>query len=210
MRAMADGPAPGMSSRSPAPRQLPCSGQGPTAWGANPREHAAYGGCVVFHTAMAEGDLGSRSRSFVRVRAGRIVEVHVRRLADVGDVAALHAQVREAIRHVGPEPIVCADHRLASPLASDVADACSRAMRQLGRAVVRGALLLDPGNTMYNLQIDRVVRCSGSARRLLTDIDDLRAWVGAALAGSERDACGDLFAVPRCSSEGSLGVAGRG
>ena len=96
----------------------------------------------MFHTAMSDGDFGNRARSFVRVRAGRLVEVHVGRLAEVGEVAALQYEIREALRGVGPEPVLCADHRFASPLAGAVADACAHALRQTSCLAVRGALLL--------------------------------------------------------------------
>jgi hypothetical protein len=143
---------------------------------------------------MVDGNVGSRARSVARILAGSIVEVCVRRLASVGDVAALHAQVVEALLRAGPRPVICADHRHASPLSRDVADAWSRVMRENNASGVRGGILLDPSNTMYNLQIERVVGCAGNpARRLFTDIDLLRAWIGGTLSPSERKALDDLF-----------------
>ncbi len=68
-------------------------------------------------------------------------------------------------------------------------------MRRNDGHVVRRGLLLEPSNAMYNLQLERVVRCAGnSSRRFFTGIDKLRDWVGEALSGSERGALGDLFA----------------
>ncbi|MGO9837419.1 MAG: hypothetical protein ACLP1X_24785 [Polyangiaceae bacterium] len=145
-------------------------------------------------TLMVDGNVGSRARSVARMLAGSIVEIRVRRLASVGDIGALHAQVVEALRRAGPRPVICADHRLASPFSRDVADAWSRVMRENNASGVRGGILLDPSNTMYNLQIERVVRCAGNtARRLFTDIDLLRAWIGGTLNPSERKALDDLF-----------------
>ena len=149
----------------------------------------------VSQTLMVDGNVGSRARSVARILAGSIVEVRVRRLANVGDVAALHAQVVAAIRRAGPRPVICADHRLASPLSREVADAWSRVMRQNNASGVRGGLLLDPSNVMYNLQIERVVRCAGNpGRRLFVDIDLLRDWIGGPLSESERKALDGLFA----------------
>ena len=123
------------------------------------------------------------------------MEVHVRRLADLDDVAALKVQVAAAIRRAGPGAVICADHRFGSPLSSEVADAWSCVMRRNDGHVVRRGLLLEPSNAMYNLQLERVVRCAGnSSRRFFTGIDKLRDWVGEALSGSERGALGDLFA----------------
>ena len=143
---------------------------------------------------MVGGNVDGRARSNARILAGSIVEVRVRRLANMGDVAALHAQVVEALRRAGPRPVICADHRLASPLSRDVADAWSRVMRQNNASGVRGGLLLDPSNAMYNLQIERVVRCAGNpSRRLFVDIDILRDWIGGPLSESERKALDGLF-----------------
>jgi hypothetical protein len=76
------------------------------------------------------------------------VEVHIRRLADVGDVAALHAQVQHAISRAGPGAVICADHRLASPLSREAADAWSRVMRQNNGSLALAGVLLDPTNMM--------------------------------------------------------------
>ena len=123
------------------------------------------------------------------------MEVHVRRLADLEEVAALRVQVAAAIRGAGPGAVICADHRFASPLSSAVADAWSGVLRKNDGHVVRRGLLLDPANVMYNLQLERVVRCAGNgSRRFFTAIDELRDWVGEALNGSERGALVDLFA----------------
>jgi hypothetical protein len=148
----------------------------------------------MYQTLMVDGNVGSRARSVARILTGSIVEVRVRRLANVADVAALHAQVVEAIGRAGPRPVVCADHRQASPLSRDVADAWSRVMRQNNVSGMREGLLLDPANAMYNLQIERVVRCAGNlSRRLFVDIDILREWIGGPLSESERKVLDDLF-----------------
>lgn len=142
---------------------------------------------------LADDDARS-TPSFARVRSNRIVEVHVRRLATVDDVESLHAQVSAAVRRTGPRAVICADHRSASPLSREVADAWSRNMRDNNRSMMRGALLLDPTNAMYNLQVERVVHCAGSpSRRLFADIEELRDWVSDALTEPERKALRGLF-----------------
>lgn len=142
---------------------------------------------------LTDGDARGRA-SFARVRAARIVEVHVRRLATLDDVESLHAQVSAAVRRAGPSAVICADHRFASPLSGEVADVWSRKMRGNNGGVVRSALLLDPANTMYNLQVERVVHCAGSsARRLFAQVEELRDWVSDALTEPEREALRALF-----------------
>lgn len=115
-------------------------------------------------------------------------------MASAADVTELKARVSSAIASVGPGGVICADHRFASPLTPDVADAWSAAMRRRSRAPMRVGLLLDPSNTMYNLQIERVVQCVGNpGQRLFHDLHDLREWVGEALTEQERAALLDVF-----------------
>ncbi len=136
------------------------------------------------------------ARSFARVLVGRVVEVRVRRLADRREVEALNAEVFASIRAAGKGAVICADHRSVGPLSREVADAWSRGMRGANGGIVRGGLLLDPANTMYNLQVERVVHCAGnSARRLFVDIGALRDWVGEALTEAERQALHGLFSL---------------
>jgi hypothetical protein len=143
---------------------------------------------------VGAGDLGGEQRSFARVRAGRIVEVHVRRLADRGDVESLRTQVKATLRLAGAGPVICADHRFASLQSWDAADAWSNAMRGSGGSVVRSGLLLDRANAVYNLQIERVVqRAANPVLRLFEDIDELRDWMGEVLTEPERETIRDLF-----------------
>jgi hypothetical protein len=179
--------ADGEEQKSAQPRWPRCFRRGAAAG-------CPTGGYLVLQTAIVEANVGCRVRSSARVLAGSIVEVRVGRLANVGDVAALHAQVVEALRRAGPRPVICADHRHASPLSREVADAWSRVIRQNNASGVRAGLLLGPSNAMYNLQIERVVRCAGNpARRLFADIDPLRDWIGGPLSEPERRALDDLF-----------------
>jgi hypothetical protein len=159
------------------------------------RGHGPGARCGQFGGSSVVGQAGeirvsARERQaacFARVRVGRVVEVRVRRLADLADVESLNACIVAAIRLAGPGAVICADHRLASPLPSDVADASSHAMRKANSGIARSGLLLDPANTMFNLQVERIVRCAGSpARRLFTDSRELCDWVDDALTEPER------------------------
>ena len=72
-------------------------------------------------------------------------------------------------------------------LPSDVADPWSRAMRGVNRNLSRCAILLNPANTTFNLQIQRVVQCAGSdARRVFTDRQELQEWLDGRLSDVER------------------------
>jgi hypothetical protein len=134
------------------------------------------------------GICATGAASFARVRVGRIVEVRVGRLAHLTDVESLNAAVFAAVRRAGPGAVICSDHRGATPLTGDVANAWSRGMRKANASIVRGALLLDPSNTMYNLQLERVVHCAGNEdRRLFKDADELYDWLGGNLTEAERE-----------------------
>lgn len=133
--------------------------------------------------------------SFARVRVGRIVEVHAGQLAHLTDVASFSAAVFAALYRAGPGAVICADYRDATPFTGEVANAWSRAMRRTNASIARSAILLDPSNTMYNLQLERVVHCAGSEdRRLFKDADELCDWLDGILTKSE------LEAVKRWSS----------
>jgi hypothetical protein len=55
-------------------------------------------------------------------------------------------------------------------------------------------MLLDPSNTMFNLQVERIVQCAGNAqRRLFNDPDELRGWLEGTLTETERAALGRLL-----------------
>jgi hypothetical protein len=152
----------------------------------------------MFGGHRAENGIDDKGQSRVLVRGSRIVEVRIRRLSHVDEVATLHAQVTRAIRGIGSGAIICADHRRAFPVSGEVADALSRAMRSNNDGIARSGTLLAPQNTMYNLQVERVMQCAGNpARRLFANLDELREWVGEPLAVAERDALHDLFvAIP--------------
>ena len=145
------------------------------------------------------GDVMSRgSSSFARLRAGRIVQLQVRRLADLDDVEALHAEVTAQIRSAGTEVVICSDCRFASPVSREVAHVWARSMRQNNGGVVRSGIILDPANTMFNLQLERVVRCSiHPQRRLFDDVTMVRDWLGVTLSEPEREALRQLLADAR-------------
>jgi hypothetical protein len=139
-------------------------------------------------------------RSSARLRAGRIVEIRILRLADLDDVERLNAEVFAAIERAGPRALIYADHRFASPVPRDVADALSRGMRQANRKILQTAILLDPANTTFNLQVERIVRCAcNSARRLFSGRIELHAWMDGVMTDDERRILPRLF-EPRQSS----------
>jgi hypothetical protein len=149
----------------------------------------------VAQRETAAGGGGGRASSFARVREGRIVEIRVRSLVDLDDLAVFCANTGSTIRDAGPRAIVCADHRWATPLSHEVADEWSRRIRQGNPAHTKtSAILLDPANALYNLQVERVMQCSGKQVRLFPAVDELTEWLGAMLTDAEKATVRELFA----------------
>jgi hypothetical protein len=146
------------------------------------------------HSAINSSLTGAHACSGV----GRIVEVRVRRLVDVADVESLNAAVFAAMRRAGPGAIVCADYRRVSPLQYGIADVWARAIRKANGSIARSAILVDPSNTMFNLQFERIVQCAGNpARRFFTGVDDVRRWLDVDLTEPERGALQAFLSVAR-------------
>ncbi len=149
------------------------------------KEHYDFG---VWSVAAKVGD--GRLMASAPARAqGRVVEIRVARLLNPADVESLHSSVRAAIERAGIGATICADCRRTLPLSGPVATAWSRHMRSANRSIARSALLLDPSNTMFNLQLERIVRCAGNpTRRLFADVDELSDWLASELTEWERQA----------------------
>jgi hypothetical protein len=148
--------------------------------------------------------------SFVRLRAGRLVELRVRRLASLSDVESFGADIAVAVNQAGCDAVICADYRSTLPMLPEVASAWSRAMRQNNGRIARGGILLDPANKIFNLQMDRIVRCAANpSRQLFHSPDELRDWVGVACREAERRALGEVFSLDGLAAVGRAGAFGR-
>jgi hypothetical protein len=127
--------------------------------------------------------------SLARVRVGRLIEVRVGRLATLSDVESLNDAVRAAAGGAGRGAVICADYRRTKPFTGEVAGAWSQAMRRANESIVRSAVLLNPSNTMFNLQVERVVHCAANEqRRLFRDAKELQDWLEGILTAAEREA----------------------
>lgn len=153
---------------------------------------AGLDGSQGVRIARAQGpgrtDTDSPCRPFaVRSRVGRILEIRVFDVCSPEDIVSLSAQLIEAAEALADSPRIFADFRDAPPFTQAVADRWSRDMRSFNGKVVRSALLLDPMNETFNLQLERVVRCAGwASRRSFCDANELRAWLYPFLNDTER------------------------
>jgi hypothetical protein len=130
------------------------------------------------------------------VRVGRLIEVRIGQLAALPDVESLNAAVRAAVGGAGQGAVICADYRRTKPFTGEVAGAWSQAMRRTNASIVRSAVLLTPSNSMFNLQVERVVHCAANEhRRLFKDADELRRWLDGVLAEEERAALREFLST---------------
>jgi hypothetical protein len=129
------------------------------------------------------GPAGAWVRAF-----GRLVEIRIGRITHVADVQRMHADVVGAMEAAAAAGcFVCCDCRRASPLTPDAADAWSRVIREASTSVGRSFILVDAANTMFNLQVERVVRCAGiPAGQLFFDRDAAFEWLQGVLTEPER------------------------
>lgn len=128
---------------------------------------------------------------FAQLRVGRLIEVRPPPgLVSLVDVEVFVADVLAAMRRAGGQALLCSDYRRGAPLLPEVTGPWSHAMRQSNEYLIRSAVLVDPANTMFNLQIERVVRCSDDRglRRIFTDRARLGEWMSEAATDAERQA----------------------
>jgi hypothetical protein len=86
---------------------------------------------------------------------------------------------------------------LATPLSGEVADEWSRRIRHGNPAPAHAkpsAILLDPANALYNLQVERVMQCAGKQVRLFPALGEVTEWLGGFLTDAEMATVRELFA----------------
>jgi hypothetical protein len=145
---------------------------------------------VVFASAEAPS---------ARIRTGRLIEVRARRaLTTLAAIKAFTADVVAAARQTAGQGLICADYRRASPLMPEMASPLAHSMRETNEHLLRSAVVVDPANTIFNLQIERVVHCAGpfEARRIFTDVAELRGWMSETATEAELQAI-DAFLAPQ-------------
>jgi hypothetical protein len=128
--------------------------------------------------ALAPRAKSSRDSFEVRQSVGRLVEVRLWEIAHPGEFDAMSASLMSITAPIAGRVLVFADYRHASPFPQGIADAWSRAMRRFNLNVLRSAILVDPTNETFNLQLARVIQCAGLAtRRSFDDPEELRDWL---------------------------------
>lgn len=138
---------------------------------------------------------GPREPFDIRCTEGRLVELRLFDLSLPEEVSAMNGALRSAAAHLGAQAVIVADCRQAAPFPHEVGDEWSRAMRRFNGNLIRSAILLEPSNETFNLQIARVVRCAGlPARRWFHDPDELRAFLADVLTERELARLDDFLA----------------
>lgn len=140
--------------------------------------------------------MSTSAKSMARLRGKQLVELRVHRLGDRADLASFDEQIGAAVR-CADVPLLYADYRHASPVLPSVARLWSQAMRRANGRIHRTAMLVDPANVLFNLQLQRMVQCTHNPmRQIFTDRDDLVAWLAAGCSAQERGMLRDLVYDP--------------
>lgn len=161
------------------------------------------GGRLENSAETKDGACPTGARWFASVRVGHLVEVRVEQLSDGTAVEALNAAVACALRRCAPRAVICADVRSAAPLVGEVARVWAQGMRHSNGAIERSALLLDPSNTIFNLQLERIVECANNKlRRIFRDPEEACAWLGVALTDPERNSLRTFLNLSMISGSG--------
>lgn len=131
------------------------------------------------------------SRRFTQVRVGHLIAVRAPPgLTSLVDVRAFTTDVLTAVRETDGPALLCADYRRASPVVPEAASPWADTMRNANAHLIRSAVLVEPSNAIFNLQIERVVRCAGgdARRRIFADLAELCDWMRDASTEAERRA----------------------
>ena len=122
----------------------------------------------------------------VECRVGRLIEIRLEWLNEVGDVLKIEEALRQAFTQIGAAAIICADCRGIEVLSPAVSDALLETFKRDNPRLLRSALLLSPANAVFNLQIERLLReASNPGRRAFRAAELLLTWLGEVLAPDE-------------------------
>ena len=120
-------------------------------------------------------------------RVGRLIEGRIETMRTREEAVAYAAEFHRLIRLVGELVIVCADFRPVGVFSPPVADELQKLMESTNKLIVRSAALVSPDHATNAMQVERVVRSSGSdLRRRFVDRHELQAWLGESLTPPER------------------------
>lgn len=117
---------------------------------------------------------------------GRLVRTSIGELTSMFEVAQIKAAVINAMQQTGDEVVVCTDWRRIRVFAPEIAEALVSMFTVTNRRVLRGALLLSPGNATLGLQLERVLHAAhNTSRRAFRDPALMLAWLGEVLTPDE-------------------------
>ncbi|GAC1353047.1 MAG: hypothetical protein NVSMB1_22220 [Polyangiales bacterium] len=124
----------------------------------------------------------------VEMKIGRLVEMRFNAsIWTQDDVRAFSEVLVPACGGAGPNFVICVDYRRARLFAPELVDKWAALMKLVHPRMDRAAVLLDPHNALFNLQLQRVVAEAGStSRRAFFDAAELQAWLSGVLSFAER------------------------
>src|SRR5689334_1269668 len=96
---------------------------------------------------------------------GRLVEVRVASPVSLEEAVAFQERLIETVKSAPGNVVLCVDLREAKVFTPEVADRVIGMLRSENAKLERGAILLPPGNAVFGLQIERLVREAGHPAR---------------------------------------------
>ena len=121
-------------------------------------------------------------------RVGRLIEGRIQALRTQEEAVAYATEFHRLIRLVGEPVVICADYRAVGVFPPAVADELQKLMQATNPVIVRSAALVSVDHATNVMQVERVVRESGSSlRRKFVDQRGLQSWLGEILTPVEKD-----------------------
>jgi hypothetical protein len=133
----------------------------------------------------------------VEHRVGRLVQTRVTALTDLRDMCNMQAALHSVLSGVVGQAVICTDWTQLRVLSPGIAESVCQMLTTTNNKVLRGAILLDPEQATFNLQVDRVIREAGSlSRRTFRDTVKMVNWL-AEVTTPEEVACAREFLMLR-------------
>ncbi len=128
----------------------------------------------------------SIEQGYIIASTGRLIATRVVNLQSVRNAEALRDAVAAAVMLRARSAITCSDWRDIGVLAPDVAEVLLKAFRSTNSRVLRGAVLLAPGQATFSLQLERILRAADHpARRAFYDARAMLVWLADLLTPEE-------------------------
>lgn len=109
-------------------------------------------------------------------------------------VGQIQMAMAKTLEQVGSRAIICADWRNIDVFAPEIAEGVIKMLTVTNARLACSAILLEPGNATFNLQVERVVRdAANPARKSFRDTGKLLDWFAGFSEPSELDSAREFL-----------------